>query len=360
MTIYKTIIKNNKIILALGAESAGNFSVYQNSKIYLSENFGDLLEVNNFNKFKEAVSIFLNENNITPNIILVDLHPLFVTTELGNILGKKYNAEVITVQHHLAHIFSAIGENINTSIPDKVTGIACDGTGYSFDGEIWGGEIFNIDILNKKIDRIGHLEDQILIGADLAIKEPARMLISVLSKFLKKEDIYKYIDKYYTENQFELLYNQLKQNFNCVKSSGTGRVLDAVSVLLGFTNNQRKYKHEPIDLLEKNSTTPYDLEPIINNNVLSTTEIFKYIIENLDKDKTKLAATAQLYIAKGLFEIAKTNNNPIYFSGGMANTKIMSEYLISQGILVNKKVPRGDAGLSFGQIFFYHFIYNSK
>ena len=67
-------------------------------------------------------------------------------------------------------------------------------------------------------------------------------------------------------NQFELLYNQLKQNFNCQETSSTGRILDAVSLLLGFCKNERNYKHEPIDLLEQNSTSPYgNLKPKINS-----------------------------------------------------------------------------------------------
>ena len=68
----------------------------------------------------------------------------------------------------------------------------------------------------------------------------------------------------YTKNQFELIYNQLIQNFNCLETSSTGRILDAVSLLLGFCKNERKYKHESIDFLEKNSTIPYlDLKPKI-------------------------------------------------------------------------------------------------
>lgn len=353
--------KNKKTILALGAESAGNFSVFNNGKIYFSDNFGDILDEKNFKNFQKAVLDFLKKNKLRPNVILTDLHLLYKTTTWGAELAKKFSAKHVQVQHHIAHIFSAVGEkmvNLKSQPPNSFFGVALDGTGYGSDGKIWGGEVFQIS--NLCIKRIGHLENQIMIGGDLAVKEPARMIVSILSKFLKREEIYKYVKKYYTRKQFELLYNQLQNNFNCVETSSTGRVLDAVSILLGFCDNKRNYKHEPIDLLEKNSGIPYtDLNPKIKKLAtgycLLTTNLFKYLIKNLHRDKRRLTAIVQFYIARGLYEIIKVSNHEfqIYFAGGLANNKIISNFLISKKAITNKKVPRGDAGLSFGQIIYY-------
>jgi len=353
MQIFEYKNKNPKQILALGAESNGNFSFFHKNKLYFSEDFGDLQEKINFAKYKNALSDFIEKNDFGPDIILTDLHPNYLTTELGKKLTKKYNAEHIHVQHHLAHIFSAIGDKqlrtTNYELRTNAIGIACDGTGLGSDGKIWGGEIFKI---SPKIKRIGHLENQILLGGELAIQEPARMLISILSRFLTKEGVYKQVNKYYSASQFEVLYNQLQQNFNCLETSSTGRVLDAVSILLGFCKNKRNYKHEPIELLEKNSTKPYTIKPITKNNILLTTPLFEYLVKNINKDKKRLAATAQLYIAKGLYKLVENRKN-IFFAGGIANNKIISSHLESKGIYTNKKVPRGDAGLSFGQIIYY-------
>lgn len=370
--------KNKYTILALGAESSGNFSVYKNGKIFFSQDFDDLLNEKKWLIYKRAVLNYLKSHNIQPDIVLIDLHPLFNTTHWGKELAQKYNARLIQIQHHLAHIFSAVGDKImhNTSyiLPHTFYGIAGDGTGYGLDGHIWGGEIFKITKNKFKNQRIGHLENQILIGNDLAIREPARMLISILNKFLNKEEIYTFVKKYYSKNDFELLYNQLQQNFNCEYSSSVGRILDAVSLLLGFCGNERKYKHEPIDLLEKISTKPYtDIQPKItlskNSYILDTTFLFKYLIKNISKNKTRLATTAQLYIAQGLHKIInryhsnfilkskqipkQVKSNHIFFAGGMANNKIIYEYLISHSVYVSQDIPRGDAGLSFGQIVYY-------
>ena len=429
-----------KTILALGAESDGNFCIFKAGKIYFSESFGDLLDEKNWQKYQDAVLEFLKNHGFKPDIILTDLHPLYFTSTWGEALSIKYEARHIQVQHHLAHIFSAIGDRIiqnskfKTCLPvGKVQncfyGVAMDGTGYGEDGKIWGGEVFKISNLSNyliskknsknkvKINRIGHLENQILIGGDLAVREPARMLIGILEKVFsvssspsgrgcheyvtdegkdelkRKNTIFHYIKKYYSKNEFELIHNQLQQNFNCLETSSTGRILDAVSLLLGFCENERKYKHEPIELLEANSEKPYaDLKPKImlsqGKQVLNTTFLFEYLVKNLRKDKKRLATTAQLYIAQGLHEIIEHNCHPerspysdeaegsssehhqrysiadssatlrcaqndIFFSGGIANNKIISDYLISKGAYTNKKIPRGDAGLSFGQVVYY-------
>jgi hydrogenase maturation protein HypF len=418
-------IHHKKIILALGAESAGNFSLWRAGELFHSEDFGDLIDPQNFSTFKTALLKFLKTQKIKPELILSDLHPLFETTKFAQQLAKKYKAQYLPFQHHHAHLFSTIGDQIIQE-PKKLKsyslksclGIACDGTGLGTDGKIWGGEVFKMSnvkyqISNKiqdskiKIQRIGHLENQVLLGGEMAIQEPARFIITIINKCQmsnvkfpiksqfsniknKKQLAYEIVKKYYTHNEFEVLWKQLEQNFNCVETSSTARVLDAVSVLLGFSKNERFSKHQPVKLLEENSTKPYlNLNPkikILNPNkvqnqndqnstvkyILETTPLFEYLIKNLHRDKKRLAATAQKYIADGLMEIVKTchpelvsgskareipdqvrNDKLGFASGGMMNNKIISEILTKQGFYLNQKIPCGDAGLSFGQIMFY-------
>ena len=308
MQFFETKFNNKKTILALGAESAGNFCIFNKGILHFSDDFGDLLDDTNFRKYTHDLNEFLKKNKIKPEIILTDLHPLYKTTALGKELAKKFKAKHIHIQHHIAHIFSAIGDKILCDtryvIRDTSFGIALDGTGYGTDGKIWGGEIFKVcrDRIPTEgsdpfsIERIGHLENQTMIGGDLAIREPARMLISILSKFLSKKEIYKILQnvssqhgrrmvihrkEFYTKSEFDILYSQLLQNFNCQETSSTGRVLDAVSILLGFCGNKRNYKHEPIDLLERNSTRPYaDLHPKLQITNYKTQTKSKSQIQN--------------------------------------------------------------------------------
>ncbi|MCK5332674.1 hypothetical protein KAJ41_02310 [Candidatus Parcubacteria bacterium] len=370
---------NQKItILSLGAESCGRFAVFSNGDIFMSKNFGDLLDNNNFTNYKIAVLKRIKTSK--PDVILTDLHPHYVSTIFGEVLSVKYKIPHLKVQHHLAHIFSAVGEfvqnnnNLTTEIkkllPDTFYGISSDGTGYGLDGNIWGGEIFKVKSEKQKdksknliINRIGSLEEQTMLGGDLAVKEPARMLIAILDKFLPKEKVNENVKKFYSENQFELFYNQLQQNFNCQKTTSTGRILDAVSILLGFSKNERKSKHEATKILEKHSTTPYQINPKIifdkscDRYILPTTPLFEYLLKNISKDKKRLAATAQLYLAQGFLKIIKQDlkhkSEQIFFAGGMANNQIISSYLENNNVYTSKKIPRGDEGIAFGQIIYY-------
>ena len=374
MKVFSFKGKNEKIALALGAESAGNFAVYFKNSLYFSSDFGDLLIDKNFQNYHTALNLFLKKNKIKPDIILTDLHPLYRTTDLGKKLAKKYQAEQLPIQHHLAHIFTTVGESQLASgekIPTNFFGLACDGTGYGSDGLIWGGEIFYFSTKNSKIskiERIGQLENQTLIGADLAIKEPARILLGLLAKFLSKKEIFVYLKKYYTQNEFEVLYNQLRSKFNTSETSSTGRILDAAALLLGLAGNERKFKHQPTMQLEKNSTAPYtNLRPQIafdkkeKKYLLLTTPLFVYLLKNLSRDKKRLAATVQSYLARGFFAIINQESKikkTIYLGGGLSTNKIISFFFTARGAILNKKIPAGDAGLSFGQICYY--FYNQK
>jgi hydrogenase maturation protein HypF len=325
----------------------------------------------------KAITFFLKKENITPEIILCDLHPHYRTTLLAENLSQKYQANLYQIQHHVAHVFSAYGEwvieNKKIISASDFFGIACDGTGLGLDGNVWGGEVFEI---SKKLNikRIARLENQTMIGGDLAVREPARILISVLDKINKNSgqerfDIYQFVKKYYNKSQFKILYNQLQENFNCSESSSTGRVLDAIALLLGFVGNQRAYKHEAIDSLERNSSefhfdvTPQIRQIKIDGQVgyeLLTMPLYEYLLANFDKNKARLATTAQIYLAQGLLEIIALRKKPknlqnaqLFFAGGMANNVVIANYFETRGVVLNQKIPRGDGGISFGQIMFF-------
>jgi len=138
--------------------------------------------------------------------------------------------------------------------------------------------------------------------------------------------------------------------------------------LLEFADNKRNFKHEATKLLEENSTIPYrnyelGIRKYKSRKIIDTTYLLEYLVKNIDKDKKRLAATAQEYITKGFWEITKVEmqqycvstaaKNTIFFTGGMANNKIISSYLEKKGVYTSKKIPRGDEGIAFGQIVYY-------
>ncbi len=332
----------HKQILALGAELSNTFCLFKDKKAIFSPYMGTTSDANTFNSYKKMVSKFLAFTQCKPEVILADAHPAYNTSIYAQELSEEWNIPLIRVQHHKAHACSVAQEHNLTDF----AAIVCDGLGYGEDETIWGGEVF----YNNK--RTGHLEQHYQLGGDSAAKYPAKMLFSILSKFLPPEECSKHMRNYFTQKELAIMRKQLNEQFNCPLTSSCGRILDAAAFMLGLCN-ERTYEGRPAMLLEAHSSIPYDMEPVIENNVLLTTPLFRYLIENKEKDRKRLAATAQLYLAKGLHEIASEQKKPIVFSGGCAYNTIMSSYMIDKGVYLNKQVPSGDGGISFGQIAYY-------
>jgi hydrogenase maturation protein HypF len=222
-------------------------------------------------------------------------------------------------------------------------GIASDGLGYGDDGTIWGGEVFANGV------RTGHLEEHLQLGGDSAAQFPHRMLYAILRKFLSPSDARKYIEAMFSESETRILEKQWSEGFNAPRTSSSGRVLDAAAALLGLCS-ERTYDGRPAMLLEAHSSTPYVIEPVIVNNILLTTPLFEFIVRNIEKDRARLAATVQHYIAEGLYRIAAQEKKPIVWGGGCAYNRIMTEFMLQRGVLIGKEIPPGDGGISAGQI----------
>jgi len=340
--INKLLFKKNfKPTLALGADSSGSVCLANDSVIYFIDSIGDLTLIENYDKFKKNIDELIKKTR--PEMIVCDKHPEFVSSEYAKELANRFSCKLIKVQHHKAHIASVAVEH---GLTDYV-GIACDGLGYGEDGNLWGGEVF--DVNGKIFKRIGHLEEQPLIGGDSAAIYPEKMLYGILSKFMKEPQF----KSLFEGEKINIYSKQLKQNFNVFSTTSTGRILDAASFLLGVCKI-RTYEGGPAIELEKFASGQYyKLDPVIINenvkHILNTTELFRYLIENISKDKRKLAATAQMYIAKGLFEIAKKKNKPIVFTGGVAYNQMISGFMKDKGVLMNKDIPPGDGGVCAGQ-----------
>ena len=80
---------------------------------------------------------------------------------------------MIEIQHHAAHAFGLMAEHL----VDQLTVLGCDGTGYGTDGQIWGGEV--LDMIEGKINRVGHLAYIPLLGGDKAVEDPRRMVFAI-------------------------------------------------------------------------------------------------------------------------------------------------------------------------------------
>ncbi len=160
----------------------------------------------------------------------------------------------------------------------------------------------------------------------------------------------------------ELILNQLKQDGG-VQTTSCGRVLDAVSALLGLCT-VRTYEGEPAMRLESAAILGKDilkLEPHIYGNILGTSRLIKAIYENLGKESVAdLAYSAHVYLAEGLGALAieqagEEDTENVGFTGGVACNQLFAQQMrriveaAGLRFWVHESVPAGDGGVSFGQ-----------
>ena len=337
--------------IAVGGEMNNVICTTKNNKCYLSQYIGNTSHYETFEFLKDTIKNFIKLTRLKPKIIACDLHPVYNSTFYAKKLSKKYNAKLIQIQHHKSHVASVAAEH---NLKDYV-GIAIDGLGYGEDGKIWGGEVFDVTNSNN-FNRIGHLEEQPQLGGDSATIYPKKMLFGILKKFLEENEIIKL--NLFNEEESRVFNKVLENDFNVPKTTSAGRILDATAALLDICD-KRTYDGRPAMLIESIATKPFDIKPVIlnknNKKILQTTNLFEYFYSNIDKDKGKLAATSQMYLAKGLFSIAnhasKKTDKPIVLSGGVAYNKMITEYMMKNNVLVHKEIPCGDGCISFGQAY---------
>jgi hydrogenase maturation protein HypF len=359
---------SNVQILALGAELDVTACILNGSNAFLSQYVGNTTKLKTLEYLEAAIYNLIELTKIEKvDAVAVDMHPGFNTAQLGAELSKKFKAKLIKCQHHHAHITSLMAE----SGVGKMVGIACDGVGYGSDGKVWGGEIL-VSGFNG-FERAGSLMPQIMPGGDLAATYPARMVAGMLSKKYSPQELKKILVEishgFRSEKEIDIVLKQIEQQYNTPETTSTGRVLDAISALLGICY-ERTYEGEPAMKLEtfafKGRAIPKIEMPVIirkyeGRYVLDTTEILDAVLQMKEKFKAKhIAASAQKAIACGLAEIAvkvarEEKIDAVGFSGGVAYNgaivRYIREKIEKKGLrfLTQTKVPCGDGGISLGQ-----------
>jgi len=306
----------------------------------------------------------------TDNIDLIacDLHPMFFTTKLAHELSEKFECEVFGVQHHHAHAGALY---VDHGI-DELICVAADGVGYGDDGTSWGGEILHST--RDKYKRIGCLMPQMMAGGDLTTKYPIRMVISMLYEHYSHEELKDLMKKEYVHyfkhgaKEVDLVFKQLERGFNVAQTTSTGRVLDAISALLGICG-ERTYEGECAMKLESvaySGQNKIDIPVKIKNyrgmDVVDTSSILISVLENKEAGKSinDIACSAQYAVASGLAELGvkaadKTGVNIIGGSGGVfyneAISKTIKDVLLENGFefIQHKNSCAGDGSVSLGQ-----------
>ena len=340
--------KNAKAIsLGMGAFLKSTISIFKDNTIVLSPHIGDLESVKTIEHYKNTIEDFLRFYNVKPDIVVCDMHPNF----FSSVYAKERFSNVFELQHHKAHIYSVIAEH-NIALDEDILGIAWDGTGYGEDKTIWGGEFFVGNAYN--LNRMFFIKPYKLIGGEKAIKDPRRIVLSLVFELLEEKAFtHPVVEKLgFEESELKAFYNMWKSDINTVKTSSVGRLFDMTAYLMGLTD-YIDYEAKGAMLVEDRyqyTKEFYDFEIRDNKIVID----FEKMFAEKEKDKMGSKLINTLFeIIRYVIRLLKARN--VLVSGGVFyNAPLMRKLKSMEGInlFYNRKIPAGDGGISVGQAFY--------
>ncbi|MCP8318181.1 MAG: carbamoyltransferase HypF [archaeon] len=362
----------NSNVLAVGGEFMVTSCLIKKDKAFLSQHIGEVESLESIRFLEEAIDHLIKILKIESlDSIVIDLHPLFHTRKVAERFAKRFNAPLFEAQHHHSHLVSLMTENI-VDPEDEIVAITCDGVGYGSDSSLWGGEILLGGY--RRFERVASLEPHFMPGGDLSAIWYGRMLQSILYKVIERRELTNFLKASYTDGfkygvkEIDVVFQQLEKRINTPLTTSTGRVLDALSCLLGVCF-KRTYEGEGAMKLESiaiegndSMPLPFKTQRLEDREILITSDAFAEVKALLQKGKSRkhLAASFQRGLAEGLADIdtreAKEKGIKfIGFSGGVdyneAMTKIIRKKVENEnlGFLRHRILPCGDGGLALGQ-----------
>jgi hydrogenase maturation protein HypF len=343
--------------LAVGGEMKNVFCLVSGDKAYVSQHIGELDNSATMDFFEEMTAKYQKWFQIEPEIIIHDLHPDYLTTKWAQ---EQKNVSRRAIQHHKAHILSALADN-GKMIP--CIGVAFDGTGYGEDGKIWGGEFFLFD--GERIERAGHLEYLPLPGGEASIRKPYRIAAAYGRHLLGNSPQSIALGK--NKEELEIIYKQLENNFNLAWTSSLGRLFDAVSALLGVCQTITFEAQAAIALencLDPAVTSRYDYQIAEGNGckVISIQEMWRQVSEDLERGASQGVCSSKFHNTIVDFTLSMCDNlklksdiNTVALSGGVFQNRFLFNQLrrslekSGYNVLIHRQVPSNDGGLALGQ-----------
>ena len=350
-----------EMILACGGELKNTFCLTRGQYAFMSHHIGDLENLETLTSFEEGIEHFKRLFYIEPKAVAYDLHPDYLSTQYALSIP---DLPKMGVQHHHAHIVSAMAEN---GIEGDVIGVALDGTGFGLDGTIWGGEFIKANL--KDFDRLAHLKKVPMPGGSMAIKEPWRMAMVYLSEAFGDETskLRIALTNRIDFQKWDILKKAIQKKINTPWTSSMGRLFDAVSSLLSIRDEVHYEGQAAIELemiadqsvKEKYS---FHLRQDEKPMVIDSTEMIRGIVHDLADGTRSSRISGKFHqtiahLIVDTCEVIRTREklNRVVLSGGVfQNIYLLS--LVTEGlkrlgfdIYTHHLVPTNDGGISLGQ-----------
>ena len=345
-------------ILAMGSDLKNAFAMNKGSEVLVGPHIGDLQNASTHATLEWTIDRYEKLFSIQPEKIIVDSHPQFFSSHLGERIGKSSQISVIPVQHHHAHIASVMAEH---NLEGPVLGIAMDGTGYGPDGSVWGGEFLLCK--GNEYQRLAHIHEAPLPGGEKAVSEPWRQALWYIRNYYGNDIPPVYQDwMNRLPKGWEILDKALQSTMPMVQATSCGRLFDAVGSLLGLGmvhtyDAQIAIALEALCGDEKGILLDYNYD----GRILDFTPTVQSIMDGVvnGESRAHLAASFHKTVAIALCETAadlmeRYNVSDAAISGGVFQNRKLVELIYRAwhvgNLYMNEAVPSNDGGLAFGQL----------
>ena len=351
-------ISGQTSILAMGSDLKNAFAMNKGSEVLVGPHIGDLQNASTHATLEWTIDRYEKLFSIQPEKIIVDSHPQFFSSHLGERIGKSSQISVIPVQHHHAHIASVMAEH---NLEGPVLGIAMDGTGYGPDGSVWGGEFLLCK--GEQYQRLAHIHEAPLPGGEKAVSEPWRQALWYIRNYYGNDIPPVYQDwMNRLPKGWEILDKALQSTMPMIQATSCGRLFDAVGSLLGLGmihtyDAQIAIALESLCGDEKGILLDYNYD----GRILDFTPTVQSIMDGVVKGESRahLAVSFHKTVAIALCETSadlmeRYNISDAAISGGVFQNRKLVELIYRAwhvgNLYMNEAVPSNDGGLALGQL----------
>ena len=347
---------------------------------FVSQHIGDVENGGTFDAWNTARTRLEDLFDLAPAALACDVHPSYLSSQWAREQARKCNLPLVEVQHHHAHIASAMAEAIaagQLTTDACVLGIAFDGTGAGTDGTIWGGEFLVASL--DGFERAAHLRTWALPGGAASVRDARRNAFALLSELdlLEHPGAAGLLDSL-DEQTRSVTATMIERGINSPRTSSMGRLFDAAAAILGICD-QATYEGEPAIELEaaawhalgSESTCPTgnmasfsvtESSHPDDCHVLNSKPLFEALLEGIRAGAAagRLALDFHVTIARVSARIAseictREGLDTVALSGGVFMNRLMLQLLtrelksVGLTVLVPHSVPVNDGCIAYGQ-----------
>ena len=344
--------------LAMGAQQKSSFALSAHQQLYLSQYLGELSNYATSEAYCKTLEYFLQLCQASPEVIIVDMHPEYYATQLGQQLAKERNIPVQYIQHHRAHFGAVLAENDLLRSNEPILGVIWDGTGLGDDRQVWGGEFFTF--AGQDMQRVAHLAYYPQRFGDKMAREPRLSLLCLTENHPGFEEI---LQKKFSQQEWKL-YQKVLTKPAVQHTSSMGRLFDAVAALLDLCD-VNEFESQAAILLEQQAAV------FLENNKISLEDGYHFRIDTGSFEaplsamlhdlksgisRGEIAARFHLGVVRMISEMARSQQiSRIAFSGGVFQNALLNDLILTHlndefTLYFHRQLSPNDESLPLGQI----------